>query len=245
MIMNTDYNEIKDRFEIFRSSSPQRPVEMFTAKKMAGSLHGLAVLDLACGYGLYMREAVNSGASHVIGVDISSEMIALAKTYQYDDSASVDFIISDVCDLGIIGSFDIIIAAWLFNYADSIEKLKKMLQVAAANLKPTGKLVAFTQSPSFNLTKGDFEKYGVKVLHQKFNENGYTFSAQFVTEPPIDFSGYSWSIDIYQQAISEAGFKHSQWQKLIISDEQKAAYPVGFWDELCENSFQTGLICTF
>ena len=245
MIKNTDYNNIKNRFEIFRSSSPQRPVEMFTAKKMTGSLLGLSVLDLACGYGLYMREAVNSGASHVIGVDISSEMISLAKTYQYDENSSIDFIISDVCDLGIVGSFDIIIAAWLFNYADSAKKLKTMFKVAAANLKPSGKLIAFIQSPLFDLNKGDFGKYGVKVLNQISHENGYTYSAQFVTEPPIDFSGYSWSFDIYKQAISEAGFKYSKWQELIIPDEQKTIYPIGFWDEFCENCFQSGLICSF
>ena len=46
---------------------------------MLGSVAGLGVLDLACGEGFYTRQIARDGATRVVGVDISPEMIALAE----------------------------------------------------------------------------------------------------------------------------------------------------------------------
>ena len=44
---------------------------------------GAAVLDLACGCGIYARWAAFQGASRVVGVDISEEQIARATGDQW------------------------------------------------------------------------------------------------------------------------------------------------------------------
>ena len=44
-----------------------------------GDLKGKTVLDIGCGSGVYLREALARGASHVIGVDAAPRMLELAK----------------------------------------------------------------------------------------------------------------------------------------------------------------------
>ena len=44
-----------------------------------GDLHGKTVLDIGCGSGVYMREALARGAKRVIGVDAAPRMLELAK----------------------------------------------------------------------------------------------------------------------------------------------------------------------
>jgi predicted RNA methylase len=45
---------------------------------LVGDVSGKSVLDLACGTGFYSREFRRRGATDVLGVDISVEMIAAA-----------------------------------------------------------------------------------------------------------------------------------------------------------------------
>ncbi len=47
--------------------------------EVLGSVHGLSVLDVGCGPGLYAEEFVARGASRVVGVDGSAEMLRLAR----------------------------------------------------------------------------------------------------------------------------------------------------------------------
>lgn len=54
-------------------------VEAHSFLKVLGDVKGLRVLDLACGNGHYTRIIFERGAKEVDGVDLSSEMIHLAK----------------------------------------------------------------------------------------------------------------------------------------------------------------------
>jgi len=60
--------------QLFRSV-----VEAYSFFKELGDVKGLRVLDLACGNGHYTRQIYERGAKEVAGVDVSSEMIKLAK----------------------------------------------------------------------------------------------------------------------------------------------------------------------
>src|SRR3546814_2443551 len=47
---------------------------------MPDTLHGKTVLDAGCGSGRYMLHALSGGAARVVGVDLSSQMLARADT---------------------------------------------------------------------------------------------------------------------------------------------------------------------
>ncbi|WP_191485578.1 class I SAM-dependent methyltransferase [Pseudomonas sp. FEN] len=238
------YDTIGERFESFTDSASQRAVETATFFHMVGDVKNKSVLDLACGFGYFGRELYHQGASKVVGVDISAAMIELARKESARNKEAIEYHVSNVCDMGVLGQFDLITAAWLFNYAQSPRELDKMFQVVAQNLAPGGKVVAYTVDPDFELQRGNFTKYGVHVLTEEAHEGGFRYNAEFVTQPPSPFTFHRWSRDLYERAIMKAGFSRYQWQKPIISEAIRTKHPKGYWDDFEKNCLQTGLICT-
>ncbi|MGN4073031.1 class I SAM-dependent methyltransferase [Burkholderia gladioli] len=237
------YDSIGGLFEDFTQSAAQRAIEVRTIFHMIGDVSGKSVLDLACGFGFFGREIYRRGAASVVGVDISEKMIDLAREESRKYGDPLEFHVRDVANMEPLGQFDLVNAAWLFNYADSVENLRKMFKVVRASLKPDGKLVAYTVDPDFSLAKGNFAKYGVNVLNERPWGPGHRHDAEFVTEPPSPFSFYRWSRADYESAIAEAGFSHFEWQKPLLGADDIATHPPGFWDVFQNNCLQTGLVC--
>ena len=76
--MPAQYDAIAREYQRTKESPLRRHVEAYSFFQMLGDVSGLAVLDLACGEGFYTRLIRQAGAASAVGVDISSEMIALA-----------------------------------------------------------------------------------------------------------------------------------------------------------------------
>lgn len=78
------------------------------------------LLDVGCGSGRYSIELAGRGASRVLGIDVSSEMIDLAR--EQASSAGVadrcEFIVSDFAELSSGGRFDVVVATGYFDYLD-------------------------------------------------------------------------------------------------------------------------------
>jgi len=147
------YDSIAAQYEQYAETAAKRPIEERTTLNLAGNPRGLTVLDLACGEGFFSRELLARGAAKVIGVDLSEAMIRLAKEKSKQTGNALQFIVSDVCDMEPLGEFDLVFAAWLFNYAESPEQLAKMARTVAQNLKPSGRLVTCTVDPLYRLKK--------------------------------------------------------------------------------------------
>jgi len=79
------------------------------------------ILDLGCGMGHYSNYMKNKGFN-VTGIDFSSSMISLAKTF----SSDIEFIEHDVCDLSVIKDrkFDGIVIAYVLQHLSKEEVLK-------------------------------------------------------------------------------------------------------------------------
>jgi 2-polyprenyl-3-methyl-5-hydroxy-6-metoxy-1,4-benzoquinol methylase len=239
------YDAIGTRFEDFANSAAQRGVETETFFSMVGDVQGKSVLDLACGYGYFGRELKRRGAARVVGVDISPAMIELATQLSAEQNDSIAYLVRNVAEMERICEFDLVTAAWLFNYARSPEELKRMFKAVASNLKRDGRVVAYTVEPDYQLAKGDFAQYGVHVIDEVPHFSGYRHNAEFVTNPPSAFAFYRWSRRVYESAMFDAGLRHWSWQKPIISAAQRARYPDNYWAPFEANCLQTGLVCNF
>ena len=237
------YDSIGGLFENFTDTAAQRAIEVRTLMHMAGDVKGQSVLDLACGYGFFGRELLNKGASCVVGVDISEKMIDLAREESRKNGDTIEFHVRNVCNMESFGKFDMVMAAWLFNYAESLDDMKKMFKAVANNLKPSGRLVAYTVEPDFQLAKGNFTNYGVNVLTEESWHEGFRHQAEFVTNPPSPFTFFRWSHQDYETAMAEAGLSEVSWQKPMLLESDIKRYTPGFWDTFQNNCLQTGLSC--
>ncbi|SFN75622.1 class I SAM-dependent DNA methyltransferase [Xenorhabdus japonica] len=158
---NLDYNFIADRYEHFMKAAAHIKVEVRT---ILDNVHGKSVLDIACGNGYFGRKLRNCGAAKVVGIDISEKMIEFARAKSKQSGNDLEFHIRNVCDMESFDKFYLVVAAWLFNYAESLKDLESMFYNIACNLKPSGKLVDYTISPDYRLEMGNYDVYGINIL---------------------------------------------------------------------------------
>ena len=99
---------------------------------------GELVLDVSCGTGNYSLELKRRGA-RVIGLDISSEMLSIAKEKSEREGLKIDFIRADAAMPPFKNnSFDLITSILILEFAD---KPDKMIEEWKNLFKPGGRIV--------------------------------------------------------------------------------------------------------
>ena len=71
-------------------------------------------VDLACGEGFYTRLYKLKGAAEVVGIDLSEQMIVLAKEAEKADPLGISYFVGNVLDLDLGKQFDLISASYFF-----------------------------------------------------------------------------------------------------------------------------------
>jgi ubiquinone/menaquinone biosynthesis C-methylase UbiE len=109
---------------------------------------GETVLDLACGQGFFAREFSKAGAK-VTGVDISKELIELAKKY---DDQSIEYHVAPADDLSFLKN-KTIDKVTLILALQNIENVHGVLKESNRVLKDHGKLFIILNHPAFRIPK--------------------------------------------------------------------------------------------
>ncbi|MBI3354053.1 MAG: class I SAM-dependent methyltransferase [Nitrospirae bacterium] len=105
---------------------------------LADVKEGELVLDVSCGTGNYSLELKRRGA-RVIGLDISSEMLSIAKKKAENEGLNIDFIRADAAMPPFKNnSFDLITSILILEFAD---KPDKMIESWGRLLKSDGRIV--------------------------------------------------------------------------------------------------------
>jgi predicted RNA methylase len=96
-----------------------------------GDMSGRSVLDIGCGTGRYMFEAVRRGALGVIGLDAAAGAIVAARKLAQEQGMGkkVEFVQTDFMDFEISYPYNIVFAVGYFDYiiepATHLEKMQK------------------------------------------------------------------------------------------------------------------------
>ena len=210
---------------------------------MVGALDGQRVLDLACGFGFYTHLLKQRGAAQVVGVDISPEMIRLARQQEQAEPLGITYQVGDAVTLPQLGRFDLVTAVYLLNYATSKDELLGMCRSAYDNLVEGGRFVAYTVNPAYTLSKPNGAKYGSYFLRLTPEEDWYVCDGEFVTEPPTPFQCFQWGRETNERAIKEAGFRTFAWHPSEVSPEDMAHSGEAYWRDFHDNCLVIGLIC--
>ena len=113
-----------------------------------GELDGRSVLDLGCGEGYCARELKRRGAGDYLGIDLSSQMIAAAKSQEEKDQYGIEFRVSDVTSFMPERQFDLCIAVFLFNYL-RVDEMHRVFAAVYEALSPGGQFVFSVPHPFF------------------------------------------------------------------------------------------------
>ncbi|WP_026735630.1 class I SAM-dependent methyltransferase [Fischerella sp. PCC 9605] len=245
--MTAYYDSIAQQYKKSKLLPFRLHIEAYTYFNLLGNLVGKSILDLACGEGFYTRLFKLQGAARVCGVEISEKMIELARQEEIRQPQDIEYILGDVSELNKIGNFDLVVASYLLNYAQTREQLLKMCQNIFANLKPGGRFVTInnnhSQCPSSYLTT---EKYGfIKSIDSPLVEGTpikYTFTMS-ANDKKFSFDNYYLSTAIYEWAFRSVGFKEIRWQKPIVSPQGVEEFGQEFWQDFLNCVPIVGIEC--
>ena len=242
MAQTAQYDHIGSKYDEYARTATLKRAESYTFFRMVGELAGQRVLDLACGFGFYTRQLKRRGAVQVVGVDISPEMVRLARAKEQEDPTGVEYRVGDAINLPLLGPFDLVTAVYLLNYAESKDQMLGMCQSAYDNLVAGGRFVAYTINPAFTLSKPNSTKYGVTMLRQTPEGDRYMCDLEFVTEPPTPYQHPQWNQATHEWAMKEAGFRQFAWHPSEVAPEDVTHYGEAYWRDFHDNCLVIGLV---
>ncbi|MER6298740.1 class I SAM-dependent methyltransferase [Kitasatospora sp. NPDC001539] len=229
------YDEIGEAFEGFKSLPLIRYGEVPSFLGLVGDVSGKSVLDLACGTGFYSREFMRRGAKEVLGVDISGEMIAVAREFERREPLGARYEVGDVAELAPLDRrFDIALAVQCLNYAQSRAELERMCRNIHRNLVPGGELFVFAQKPDYRFDCASLEKYGFRCEPTGEEiEIGPRVRVTALLDPqPISILGVVPRREVYEESLRAAGFGELEWVPLQVSEAGVREYGEEFWADL-------------
>jgi 2-polyprenyl-3-methyl-5-hydroxy-6-metoxy-1,4-benzoquinol methylase len=118
-------------------------VEQPAIKSEISNLNGKIILDLGCGTGQFAKFCIENGASRVLGIDISRNMIDQAN--KENKHEKIDYICISIEDLELQNQkFDIIISSLAVHY---IEDYSTLIKKVSGLLKKNGEFIFSTEHP--------------------------------------------------------------------------------------------------
>ncbi|MFC7541212.1 class I SAM-dependent methyltransferase [Siccirubricoccus deserti] len=114
-------------------------------KTMLPDLQGRRLIDLGCGFGWFARWARTQGASYVLGLDLSENMLARAKADTADPA--IRYARADLETLELPeGAFDLAYSSLAFHY---IEDFGRLARTVFRALVPAAHLVFTIEHPIY------------------------------------------------------------------------------------------------
>lgn len=228
------YEGVADSYDQTFKLLPYREhVEAYSLYRRLGDLSDRSVLDVACGTGIFTRTIRRWGAARVVGVDISEDMVRVARAHEADDPLGIEYVVGDVAALGDLGQFDTVVGVYLLGYASSRDQIAQMARSIARNLKPGGQLITYFVSPEIVLAPGYYRKYNVDFFADEHMQDGdlMYFSLFLGDTVTPKLSNYYWTRPPVASAFEEAGFTDIRWSWPELSEQGIAAYGGEFWED--------------
>jgi toxoflavin synthase len=243
--MTTNYDPIAEKYKRSKQTPWRTDVECFTLLHTIGSVRGLSVLDVACGEGFYTRMLRHQGAARMTGVDLSEGMVALARKQEAAAPLGIEYMVGDGCALDLPDRYDLVVAAYLLNYASTREQLGQMCSSIARCLPPGGRFVTVNSNPALDFsTAPSYRQYGFETTPTGPWQEGtpvtWTF---FLEDGTFSIENYNLSVAIHEAALRAAGFRTITWHEPRVSPEGLARHGAAFWQTFLKASPITFLEC--
>lgn len=207
-------------------------VERYTLVRTLGDVRGARVLDLACGDGFYTRLLKEAGAASATGVDLSSEMIRLAEEDERRRPLGCSYVQADAADFRPAETVDLVVAAYLLNYASTRAELVGLCRACRDSLRPGGRLVGVNDNPlvppggAASCLKYGFDRSCDRLPPRDGDPVRYTFPT--ADGDSFGFTNYHHSSGTYEAAFREAGFADFRWVPVALDPSQAGD---AFWDD--------------
>ncbi len=177
-------------------------VDQPAMRSLMPSLAGKRVLDLGCGFGKMCRYAIERGAASVVGVDISTKMLAKAREETADPRIS--YVQSALEDLSFApASFDVVVSSLALHY---LERFDSVCANVKTWLVPGGAFVFSVEHPMVTAFRmGPYLEENAEEEHwliDNYKLEGIRHTQWFVD----DVVKYHRSVETYVNTLIDNGF---------------------------------------
>ena len=236
MVTDYDAGETAQLYQRAKNTLPIYQVDTYSLMQRIGDVSSLKVLDIACGEGHFTRRLRRAGAAKVVGLDISEEMIRLAREQESAEPLGIDYVVGDArVAADPPQDFDIAVAAFLLVYARSRDELATMCRGLASRLRQGGRFVTISVNPEvyhFDPTP-DYRKYGFSLrLEDHVYEGAPINFSVLLPDATLEIENYYLPLETYVEELRSAGFGDVSVCGLELPPAAEADHEPGFWDEL-------------
>ncbi|XXG95304.1 hypothetical protein Hte_001565 [Hypoxylon texense] len=178
------------------TATPLGKLETQLVTSALGDCTGATVLDLAGGTGLRARQVLAQGAASVDVVDLSPEMLRVGQETT-DPAADVRWFAADVSqplDHLPLRDYDLVMANWVLDHANSVAELEGMWRNIVGRLRPGGRFVGVRSGdPRSPAVADGAARYGVtyKGFEDAPGGAGVRFRYVIHLDPPLEFEASS------------------------------------------------------
>lgn len=233
------FNPIASRYASFVKHDPllQYVAYPFILGSL-GRVQGKIILDVGCGEGTLARILASQGA-HVVGYDISSEQIELAKRKEKEQPLGINYLISDPQSFKSNESFDFAVSVMSLPYAPSQEYLTLFFSSTYRVLKKGGAFISVVRNPNFKRFGEIF--YGRRYTRTGHRERKVEF---FDKKGRLLCSAITkdFSREDYEKSALAGGLSKIIWRRLRPSKEGVARLGILFWKKYLVDPPHGGLI---
>lgn len=226
-----EYDTIAREYRASKLLAFREHVERYTLFELLGDVGGKTVLDLACGEGFYTRLLSQAGARQVTGVDVSAAMIELAEAEERRQPLGCAYVCADAATFRPDGPVDLVVAAYLLNYARTPRQLLRFCRSCHDALRPGGRLAGCNNNV-LNVAGGpvSFRKYGLQRTWERPLAEGdaIRYTLYDADGRQIEFENFYLSPETHAEAFERAGFQGFRWVDVSLHPSQ-AGNP--FWDD--------------
>jgi SAM-dependent methyltransferase len=185
--------------------------------------------------GHYTRRLKQAGAAHVHGVDISPGMIKLAEESEKTGPVGCQYSVGNAANLSLDERFDVVVGAYLLNYASSKAMLLDVCRTIYDHLKPGGVFVGINASMTLDPAKyANHQKYGLMLLTPDNRVEGDPITF-VITNPDgtrFQIDNFFLQPETYAAAFADTGFCGFAWEDLWVSDTGRQRFPDGYWNAM-------------
>ncbi len=244
--MPDQYERIAEQYARSKHVIWRDHIEQYSLTQLLGDVSGKSILDLACGEGYYSRLLTELGASRVVGLDLSSKMIELAERSERERPLGIEYRVADARTAQLSESFDIVVAAYLLNYAQNERDLLEMGETISRSLKPGGRFVTVNNNPAQALSRfGATRRYGFVKSAPDGIQNGaairYTF---FINEETFEIENYHLDVATHERLLQKAGFCDVRWHAVTLRPAKAASGGNEYWNDFFVDPPVVLLECT-
>jgi SAM-dependent methyltransferase len=229
-----EYDHIASDYKASKQLAFRIHIEEYTLFKILGNIEGKHILDFACGEGHYTRKLKKAGAAGILGIDLSAEMIELARISEITEPLGCEYLQRNISEFQSEHEADVVVAMYLLNYAKTRDELLEFCTVTFNSIRSGGRFVGFNDNIALNpMHVPSYEKFGfTKTCAIDWIEGDpITYRFDNRDGSHFQFNNYYLSGETYRWAFETAGFKDFRWIAPMLDPK---ATGLDFWQSFLD-----------